>query len=113
MHQTQARQVHKELQDTIAQLEAIRHEIRTVSFMNPGPLTRRLVDNLDQTSAASGNNEPEKPDTANRSTTPDAKVLLSRITIHCILHSFHVEFSYSNNDLTSFTIIIICFLPEL
>ncbi|CAL5436838.1 unnamed protein product [Camellia sinensis] len=68
MHQTQARQVHKELQDTIAQLEAIRHEIRTVSFMNPGPLTRRLVDNLDQTSAASGNNEPEKPDTANRST---------------------------------------------
>ncbi|XP_028126597.1 uncharacterized protein LOC114323251 isoform X2 [Camellia sinensis] len=73
MHQTQARQVHKELQDTIAQLEAIRHEIRTVSFMNPGPLTRRLVDNLDQTSAASGNNEPEKPDTANRSTTPDAK----------------------------------------
>ncbi|THG08875.1 hypothetical protein TEA_021707 [Camellia sinensis var. sinensis] len=65
--------VHKELQDTIAQLEAIRHEIRTVSFMNPGPLTRRLVDNLDQTSAASGNNEPEKPDTANRSTTPDAK----------------------------------------
>ncbi|KAL7198701.1 hypothetical protein ACSBR2_021077 [Camellia fascicularis] len=27
MHQTQARQVHKELQDTIAQLEAIRHEI--------------------------------------------------------------------------------------
>ncbi|KAF5947931.1 hypothetical protein HYC85_013888, partial [Camellia sinensis] len=73
MHQTQARQVHKELQDTIAQLEAIRHEIRTVSFMNPSPLTRRLVDNLDQTSAASGNNEPEKPDTANRSTTPDAK----------------------------------------
>ncbi|GMP99621.1 hypothetical protein CsSME_00047028 [Camellia sinensis var. sinensis] len=73
MHQTQARQVHKELQDTIAQLEAIRHEIRTVSFMIPGPLTRRLVDNLDQTSAASGNNEPEKPDTANRSTTPDAK----------------------------------------
>ncbi|CAL5436826.1 unnamed protein product [Camellia sinensis] len=74
MHQTQARHiVHKELQDTIAQLEAIRHEIRTVSFMNPGPLTRRLVDNLDQTSAASGNNEPEKPDTANRSTTPDAK----------------------------------------
>ncbi|KAI8009350.1 hypothetical protein LOK49_LG06G02038 [Camellia lanceoleosa] len=62
-------QVHKELQDTIAQLEAIRHEIRTVSFMNPGPLTRRLVDNLDQTSAASGNNEPEKPDTVN----PDAK----------------------------------------
>lgn len=38
-------QVHKELQDTIAQLEAIRHEIRTISFVNPGPLNRRLVEN--------------------------------------------------------------------
>ncbi|CAH9098289.1 unnamed protein product [Cuscuta europaea] len=46
MQQTQARQVHKELQDTIAQLEAIRHEIRTISFVNPGPLTTRLVDNI-------------------------------------------------------------------
>lgn len=39
-------QVHKELQDTMAQLEAIRHEIRSISFMNPGPLTTRLVDNI-------------------------------------------------------------------
>lgn len=46
MQQTQARQVHKELQDTIAQLEAIRHEIRTISFMNPSPLSTRLVDNI-------------------------------------------------------------------
>ncbi|KAG6438270.1 hypothetical protein SASPL_103207 [Salvia splendens] len=66
MHQSQARQlyampfsgiapvpslnsdikVHKELQDTMAQLEAIRHEVRSISFMNPGPLTTRLVDNL-------------------------------------------------------------------
>ncbi|KAH6811471.1 hypothetical protein C2S51_025233 [Perilla frutescens var. frutescens] len=46
MQQSQARQVHKELQDTMAQLEAIRHEIRSVSFMNPGPLTTRLVDNI-------------------------------------------------------------------
>ncbi|PIN25816.1 hypothetical protein CDL12_01440 [Handroanthus impetiginosus] len=46
MQQTQARQVHKELQDTMAQLEAIRHEIRSISFMNPGPLTTRLVDNI-------------------------------------------------------------------
>ncbi|KAL1546287.1 sec-independent protein translocase protein TatB-like [Salvia divinorum] len=46
MHQSQARQVHKELQDTMAQLEAIRHEVRSISFMNPGPLTTRLVDNI-------------------------------------------------------------------
>ncbi|KAG6405421.1 hypothetical protein SASPL_133010 [Salvia splendens] len=39
-------QVHKELQDTMAQLEAIRHEVRSISFMNPGPLTTRLVDNI-------------------------------------------------------------------
>ncbi|KAK4418338.1 hypothetical protein Salat_2246500 [Sesamum alatum] len=46
MQQSQARQVHKELQDTMAQLEAIRHEIRSISFMNPGPLTTRLVGNI-------------------------------------------------------------------
>ncbi|CAA0828055.1 Unknown protein [Striga hermonthica] len=46
MHQSQARQVHKELQDTMAQLEAIRHEIRSISFMNPSPLATRLVDNI-------------------------------------------------------------------
>lgn len=45
MQQSQARQVHKELQDTMAQLEAIRYEIRSVSLINPGPLTRRLMDN--------------------------------------------------------------------
>jgi len=33
----------------MAQLEAIRHEIRTISFMNPGPLTSRLVDNINTT----------------------------------------------------------------
>ncbi|KAF5741857.1 hypothetical protein HS088_TW10G00864 [Tripterygium wilfordii] len=54
MQQSQARQVHKELQDTMAQLDAIRHEIRSVSFMNPGPMTRRLVDNLDNTSPGNG-----------------------------------------------------------
>ncbi|XP_070024671.1 uncharacterized protein [Nicotiana sylvestris] len=53
MQQSQARQVHKELQDTIAQLEAIRHEIRTISFMNPGPMTSRLVDS---TNTAAANN---------------------------------------------------------
>lgn len=28
----------------MAQLEVIRHEIRGISFINPGPLTRRLMD---------------------------------------------------------------------
>ncbi|KAB1218074.1 Sec-independent protein translocase protein TatB [Morella rubra] len=47
MQQSQARQVHKELQDTIAQLEVIRHEIRSISLISPGPSTRRLMDNLE------------------------------------------------------------------
>ncbi|MQL86825.1 hypothetical protein Taro_019355 [Colocasia esculenta] len=46
MQQGQVSQVHKELQDTIAQLEAIRYEIRSISLVNPGPLTRRL-DNIE------------------------------------------------------------------
>lgn len=54
MQQTQFRQVNKELQDTMAQLEAIRHEIRSVSLMNPGPLVRRVMDNPDQTETATG-----------------------------------------------------------
>ncbi|MCD9645565.1 hypothetical protein HAX54_034581 [Datura stramonium] len=63
MQQSQARQVHKELQDTMAQLEAIRHEIRTISFMNPGPLTSRLVDNINTTAANSAvENGPQKSD---------------------------------------------------
>ncbi|CAN4108683.1 unnamed protein product [Withania somnifera] len=63
MQQSQARQVHKELQDTMAQLEAIRHEIRTISFMNPGPLTTRLVDNINATAADSAvENGPQKSD---------------------------------------------------
>ncbi|XWS08866.1 hypothetical protein CRYUN_Cryun40dG0037200 [Craigia yunnanensis] len=44
MQQSQARQVHKELQDTMAQLDAIRYEIRSLSLMNPGPMTRRLME---------------------------------------------------------------------
>lgn len=61
MQQSQAKQVHKELQDTIAQLEAIRHEIRTISFVNPGPLTRRLVDNINEVPDTNGNTDLEKP----------------------------------------------------
>ncbi|KAI3801037.1 hypothetical protein L1987_29138 [Smallanthus sonchifolius] len=60
MQQSQAKQVHKELQDTIAQLEAIRHEIRTISFVNPGPLTRRLVENGGQIPETNGNTDLEK-----------------------------------------------------
>ncbi|KAI3741913.1 hypothetical protein L1987_59592 [Smallanthus sonchifolius] len=59
MQQSQAKQVHKELQDTIAQLEAIRHEIRTISFVNPGPLTRRLVENGGQIPETNGNTDLE------------------------------------------------------
>ncbi|CAM6019387.1 unnamed protein product [Sphagnum balticum] len=37
--------VHKELQETMAQLEAIRHEMRTgLSILNPGPMTRQVMD---------------------------------------------------------------------
>ncbi|XP_019176422.1 PREDICTED: uncharacterized protein LOC109171801 isoform X3 [Ipomoea nil] len=86
MQQTQARQVHKELQDTIAQLEAIRHEIRTISFMNPGPLTTRLVDNINNIPAAGAvETGPEKPDNEEATTVtitpklqdPDPKVSTS------------------------------------
>ncbi|KAL3647802.1 hypothetical protein CASFOL_008770 [Castilleja foliolosa] len=62
MQQSQARQVHKELQDTMAQLDAIRHEIRSISFMNPGPLTTRLVDNIvNQPPVTNVDNESSKP----------------------------------------------------
>ncbi|XP_057816028.2 uncharacterized protein LOC131029537 [Cryptomeria japonica] len=44
LHQSQATQIHKELQDALAQVEAIRYEIRSVSLMNPGPMTRRFVE---------------------------------------------------------------------
>ncbi|KAJ1417544.1 hypothetical protein SESBI_16603 [Sesbania bispinosa] len=43
----------------MAQLDAIRHEIRSISLINPGPLTRRLVDNLDQPSVPNDNRKPE------------------------------------------------------
>lgn len=86
MHQSQAQQVHKELKDTMAQLEAIRHEIRTVSFMNPGQLTTRLVDNLDQTTAANRSAESVKVTEENisRTTTPKDSSLTA-------LSSFHIH----------------------
>lgn len=62
IQQSQARQVHKELQDTMAQLEAIRYEIRSISLMNPGPMTRKLMDNPLETGSHddSGNGTFEK-----------------------------------------------------
>ncbi|KAG5632784.1 hypothetical protein H5410_004501 [Solanum commersonii] len=49
--------------DTVAQLEAIRHEIRTIYFMNPGPLTSRLVDNVNTTAGDNMTaNGPKKSD---------------------------------------------------
>lgn len=60
MQQSQARQVHKELQDTIAQLDAIRYEIRSISVLNPGPLTKRLMDNSTNTPDTNGDSVPEK-----------------------------------------------------
>ncbi|CAI9094925.1 OLC1v1030756C1 [Oldenlandia corymbosa var. corymbosa] len=65
--------VHKELQDTIAQLEAILHEIRTISFINPSPLTQRFVDNVE---TALPNNVEITPNNSGKETTlgiPKAK----------------------------------------
>ncbi|KAL6293626.1 hypothetical protein ACE6H2_001768 [Prunus campanulata] len=63
MQQSQARQVHKELQDAFAQLESIRYEVRSISLMNPGPMARRLMDNpQDPASLIDGaNSSLEKP----------------------------------------------------
>ncbi|XP_043697880.1 sec-independent protein translocase protein TatB-like [Telopea speciosissima] len=54
LQESQASQVHKELKETMEQLEAIRYEIRSISTMNPGPLTRRLMENPEPTSPGSG-----------------------------------------------------------
>ncbi|XP_026437305.1 uncharacterized protein LOC113335482 [Papaver somniferum] len=59
LQQSQARQVHKELQDTLAQLEAIHHEVRSLSMLNPGPLTRRLG-NMDPKSPIAGNDVAQR-----------------------------------------------------
>ncbi|XP_027180843.1 uncharacterized protein LOC113779459 [Coffea eugenioides] len=87
MQQSQARQVHKELQDTISQLEAIRHEIRTISFMNPGPLTRSLVDNAVNTSPTSDETGLGKPGKESISAIPTAKGYASRTSASSDMHS--------------------------
>ncbi|KAF8401790.1 hypothetical protein HHK36_012736 [Tetracentron sinense] len=96
MQQSQASQVHKELQDTIAQLEAIRYEIRSISMVNPGPLTRRLMDNSPELTPASNDSSvPEKLDGEQRpantipkdysSTAPGSANLHSQATAYAIL----------------------------
>ncbi|RAL47621.1 hypothetical protein DM860_011359 [Cuscuta australis] len=93
MQQTQARQVHKELQDTIAQLEAIRHEIRTISFINPGPLTTRLVDNIKdhQCAAAAGTSimetGPAKSDSEGTPVTITPKDFNAKASTSSAIHS--------------------------
>lgn len=102
MQQSQAKQVHKELQDTMAQLEAIRHEIRSISFVNPGP-SRRLVDNPEPTSANSVNSVPPKLDEvqkppepmskASGSTTSDATNLESQATAYARLAEAQLKYN--------------------
>ncbi|XP_074270785.1 uncharacterized protein LOC141594684 [Silene latifolia] len=63
MQQSQFRQVNKELQDTMAQLEAIRYEIRSFSIMNPGPMTQKLMDNATQATTETGDIKDTGPST--------------------------------------------------
>ncbi|XP_061991596.1 uncharacterized protein LOC133709757 [Rosa rugosa] len=51
MQQSQARQVQKELQDALAQLDSIRYEVRSLSLINPGPMTRKLMENAEELAA--------------------------------------------------------------
>ncbi|CAI9105878.1 OLC1v1004900C5 [Oldenlandia corymbosa var. corymbosa] len=111
MQQTQARQVHKELQDTIAQLEAIRHEIRTISFINPSPLTRRFADSVETLP----NNVEIKPDNSgkesilgipkakdNGSPTLDPSDIHSQATAYAKLtESASLSTSSANNEILS------------
>lgn len=61
MQHTQVHQVHKDFQDNMAQFRAIGHEaIRSFSVMNPGPMTRRVMDDIEHTPSDNGNNVIEK-----------------------------------------------------
>ncbi|XP_071930918.1 uncharacterized protein [Coffea arabica] len=93
MQQSQARQVHKELQDTISQLEAIRHEIRTISFMNPGPLTRSLVENAVNTSPTNDETGLGKVDKESISAIPTAKGYASQASASSDMHSQAIAYA--------------------
>lgn len=69
MQQSQANQVHKELQDAIAQLEAIRYEVRSLSLMNPGRTTQRLMDETKATISSNVTETIEKDDEKLQATT--------------------------------------------
>ncbi|KAH9626734.1 hypothetical protein KSS87_022048 [Heliosperma pusillum] len=47
----------------MAQLEAIRYEIRSFSIMNPGPLTQKLMDNATQPTTETGDIKDTGPST--------------------------------------------------
>ncbi|KAK8682220.1 hypothetical protein V6N13_054613 [Hibiscus sabdariffa] len=73
MQQSQARQVHKDLQDTMAQLDAIRHEIRSLSLVNPGPMTRRLMENPPEPASDSNVTVPPEKREEEKNSTDTAK----------------------------------------
>ncbi|KAL0903392.1 hypothetical protein M5K25_027768 [Dendrobium thyrsiflorum] len=85
MQQSQVNQVHKELQDTMAQLEAIRYEIRSISVMNPVPFTRRLEGV--EPPVKNGAVFAEKSDTDHLSVLNTAKDLGSTETNSSSIHS--------------------------
>ncbi|XP_021770267.1 uncharacterized protein LOC110734424 [Chenopodium quinoa] len=93
MQQTQFRQVNKELQDTMAQLEAIRYEISSISVMNPGPLTRRLMDNPDQDNMNTGATANTGPLNISDESTAPREHLVQPQQIQQQLHSFKTETS--------------------
>ncbi|XP_021803839.1 uncharacterized protein LOC110748119 isoform X2 [Prunus avium] len=84
MQQSQARQVHKELQDALAQLESIRYEVRSISLVNPGPLTRKLMDKPQDLAPTGANRSLEKPKEELKST---STVLKDRTPESVHLHS--------------------------
>ncbi|CAL1383131.1 unnamed protein product [Linum trigynum] len=75
MQQSQARQVHKELQDKMTQLETILYEIRSASTLRPGPMTRRMIDDLaDPSAAADGSGVAETSGVVNVSTATVSRI---------------------------------------
>ncbi|KAJ4782573.1 Sec-independent protein translocase protein TatB [Rhynchospora pubera] len=88
MQQSQASKVHKELQDTMAQLEAIRHEIRSISMINPTPLTRRLdqTEPIPQNNGGNADSGVVKSDVGDDMTMKITKEMSSVDTVSSSLH---------------------------
>lgn len=88
MQQSQASQVHKELQDTLAQLEAIRYEVRSLSMMNPTPFTRRFDGSVPPVNTSDGTTAINKPEEQSTPTMNyPKKELAAAGTISSTLHS--------------------------